>query len=118
MDLNPSAINTALITVTMFALGLVSFVLRSVLNNLSIQMQGLIAGFATAMASREGTMREVQQMIDTAKKSTDERVERLTRAMELSARSELLRIIGSPDIRPEVKEQARVIIDEIANGQR
>jgi hypothetical protein len=114
-DLNPASINTALITVVMAALGLVSFVLRAVLVDIQAQLRDLVTSTAEG---RVDAVRDLGNVVRDSAKDTDLRLDRLIRATELSARTELLRLIGSPDIRPEVKDQARAIVEEIANGKR
>jgi hypothetical protein len=110
-----ATINTALITVTMFSLGLVSYVMRSLLADIQAQLHQLVESTAKG---RVEAVNQLDRVVREAANSTDDRLERLTKAVELAARADLLRLIGAPDIRPEVKEQARQIVEEIANEKR
>jgi hypothetical protein len=116
--MDQSALNTALITIIGTLVGIVSFVMRSLLNNIQAQLGSLTTLLNSTMGTREQSMREVQTMIDRSKETTDNRIEKLTKAVELSARADLLRLIGSPSVPSEVKDQAKAIVNEIANGNR
>jgi hypothetical protein len=47
----------------------------------------------------------------------DDRLERTTRAIELSARVELLRIMSQPDASPKVKQEVEGLLREINGGR-
>ena len=100
----------------MALIGIVSWVVRSLLGGIQNQLLTLSGQLTIVTSARGDTMREVQEMISEGRRGTDERIERLTRAVELAARADLLRLIGSPQVSNEVKDQARHIVEEIANG--
>src|SRR6266852_3920984 len=99
-----------MLTVAMALIAIVSWVVRSLLGDMQGQLRGISSQLAGAIAGRGDSMREVQEMLDQARRDTDDRIERPTRAVELSARADLLRLVAAPEVRQEIKEQARHII--------
>lgn len=89
-------------TVVTGLIGLVSWTQRALLSDIQTSLRAILAGQTS-----------VSEAVRVAGKQTDDRLDRLSRAIELSARVDLLRLIGSPEIRSDVKQQAKGLIQEI-----
>lgn len=111
MNIPDVNVNTALIA-------LLGSIVGWLLRDFSRRLDGLPARVAEALSptlvlARESAMTQVGKRFD----NIDDRLERSTRAIELSARVELLRIMSQPDASPRVKQEVEGLLREI-NGVR
>lgn len=83
---------------------------RQLINVALAKLDMLISGQSTAVASVSATIRAGNAEIES-------RLDRVTRAIELSAQADMLRILSTPGTPPAVREQAERIAQEIQSSK-